>query len=265
MIDVGSMRAAGAITAPDQLAEVSGPVLFARYAYGPNRLGLCGSEAIEELYAGATVGKDDRALRELARSFEGAWPYLQLIADANGLGDPLDRCVVEAYWLGSGLLDRVTPRAMDASLARRFRARVRPKDWHWLGEKAGTGGVPIHAFHVLDVFPRVGLLRSGSIDSVLAVMDACRIRWGRVIERDGSALVVDVVPLDLRDGHLVLGEPRAERIEAWRDGTAFVEGARVGDVVTVHWSWACERLTPARLANLVYWTQRQIDVANKTI
>jgi hypothetical protein len=245
--------------------DASGPVLFARYAYGPNRLGLCGPEAIEELYAGATVGKDDRALRELARSFEGAWPYLELIADANGLSDPLDRRVVEAYWLGNALLERVTPRAMDASMTTRFQARVRPKEWHWLGDKAGSGGVPIHAFHVLDVFPRVGLLRSGSVDGVLAVMDSCRIRWGRVLERDGSALVVQAVPLELRAGKLELGAARPERIEAWRDGTSFVDEARVDDVVAIHWSWACDRLSPARLAELIGWTRRQIHVANQTI
>ena len=66
-------------------------MLFARYAYGPNRFGYCGSDAVDELFAGATVAPDDRALRELARSFEGAWPYLELIARANGLPDPLDR------------------------------------------------------------------------------------------------------------------------------------------------------------------------------
>src|SRR5690242_20609398 len=82
---------------------VSGPVLFARYAFGPNRLGYCGPEAVTELFEEGTAGHDDRALRELARGFEGAWPYLELIASANGLADPLDRWVVEAYWLGNEL------------------------------------------------------------------------------------------------------------------------------------------------------------------
>ena len=33
-----------------------GPVLFARYAYPPNRLGLCGPEDAPSLHAGALVG-----------------------------------------------------------------------------------------------------------------------------------------------------------------------------------------------------------------
>ena len=56
---------------PERPAEraCSGPVLFARYAYGPNRLGYCGPDAIEELFGEAAGGADDRALRELARGF----------------------------------------------------------------------------------------------------------------------------------------------------------------------------------------------------
>ena len=145
----------------------SGPVLFARYAFGPNRLGYCGPDASAELIGEASRPGGERAIRELARGFEGAWPYLELIATANGIADPLDRRVVEAYWLGNELLDAVRADAFAASLAVRFRPRLRPDGWRWLGEKPAAGPVPIHAFHVLDVFPRVGLLRSGSIERPL--------------------------------------------------------------------------------------------------
>jgi hypothetical protein len=243
----------------------SGPVLFARYAFGPNRLGYCGPDAVEELFAEGTTGGDDRALRELARSFEGAWPYLELIARANGLGDPLDRRVVEAYWLGSSLLDAVRPDLFGASLTSRFRPRLRPDGWRWLAGKPEVGAVPVHAFHVLDVFPRVGLLRTGSVDRALEVMDSCRIRWGRVLERDGEWLVVTVIPLVMADGRLELGPARPERVQAWRDGAAFVDGVEPGDVISIHWSWACDRLSGRQLDRLVTWTSREIAIANLTI
>jgi Family of unknown function (DUF6390) len=246
-------------------ASPSGPVLFARYAFGPNRLGYCGPEAVEELFGEASAGGDDGALRALARSFEGAWPYLELIARANGLPDPLDRRVVEAYWLGSPLLGSVGAGRLEASLASRFRPRLRPEGWRWLAGKPTAGGVPVHAFHVLDVFPRVGLLRSGSVDRAMGVMDSCRIRWGRVLERDGEWLVVDVVPMLLAEGRLALGPARPERVQAWRDGATFVDGVELGDVISVHWSWACDRLSPRQLNGLMTWTVRQIDVANLTI
>jgi len=246
-------------------ARPSGPVLFARYAFGPNRLGYCGPDAAGELFETSTGGGEDAALRELARGFEGAWPYLELIAHANGLADPLDRRVVEAYWLGSSLLDRVTPDALRASLTHRFRPRLRPDGWRWLAGKPEAGAAPVHAFHVLDVFPRIGLMRSGAVDRALEVMDACRIRWGRVLERDGSSLVVDAVSLLLSGGRLHLGPPRPERVEAWRDGVGFVRDVAPGDVVSIHWAFACDRLDGDQLRRLISWTGRQVRIANETI
>lgn len=245
--------------------DASGPVLFARYAFGPNRLGYCGPDAIEELFGEGANNGDEHALRELAKSFEGAWPYLELIAEANRRADPLDRDVVEAYWLGNQLLERVPAAKLEASLEGRFRPRLRPDGWRWLAGAPATGGVPVHAFHVLDVFPRVGLLRSGSVDRALETMDSCRIRWGRVLERDADWLVVNVVPLVMASGRLELGAARPERVQAWRGGATFVPGVQPDDVIAVHWSWACDRLDPDQLRGLVRWTHRQVAVANLTI
>ena len=88
---------------------VPGPVLFARYAFPPNSHGFCGPIDHAAFFEYGVAGADERGLRALAQQFAGAWPYLQLIASATGLDDPLDRRVVEAYWVGSPRLDRVTP------------------------------------------------------------------------------------------------------------------------------------------------------------
>jgi hypothetical protein len=37
-----------------------------------------------------------------------------------------------------------------------------------------------------------------------------------------------------------------------------------GDVVSLHWGWACDRLTPRQRANLVAWTEFELGVANRT-
>lgn len=248
-----------------------GPIRFARYAYGPNRLGYCGPEAAEELFEQATDGGEDAALRALARQFEGAYPYLELIARSNDIPDPLDACVVEAYWLGNPLLERVRPSQLGPSLERRFRSRLRGDGWQWLATKPAEGAVPVHAFHVLDVFPRLGLMRTGATDRALEVMDSCRIRWGRVLERDGDWLVVSSVPLEMVEGRLRLAAPRVERIRGWIDGAGFVDGPALvdgivpGDVLSIHWDWACERLDRARLAALRRWTESEIAIANRTI
>jgi Family of unknown function (DUF6390) len=247
------------------IAPTPGPIRFARYAFGPNRLGYCGPEGAGELFAQATGGHDLERLRELAGKFDGAFPYLRLIAHGSGIADPLAADVVEAYWLGSSLADAVRPGDLGRSLEERFRPRLRGNAWRWLGETPAAGAVPNHAFHVLDVFPKVGLLRTGGTDDALAVMDSCRIRWGRVLERDGDSLVVSAVPLELVAGNLQLGQPRIERIRGWLDGAGFVEDAAPGDVVSIHWDWACERLDAARLAALRASTVAELRIANLTI
>ena len=248
------------------IAPAPGPIRFARYAFGPNRLGYCGPDEAGELFAQATAGRELPRLRDLAAQFEGAYPYLDLIARSAGIADPLDARIVAAYWLGGPLLDRVAPAALGRNLEERFRPRLVGGDgWRWLGAKPEAGAQPSHAFHVLDVFPRVGLMRTGQVDDALRVMDSCRIRWGRVLERDGDSLVVSAVPLVYANGRLELGAPRAERIRGWLDGAGFVEDATVGDVVAIHWDWACERLDAARLRALRETTARELELANRTI
>jgi hypothetical protein len=258
-------RRGSAAGTPNPHVSASGPVLFARYAYSPNRLGLCGPDDAEALFGEATRGGGDRELRHLAQGFEGAYPYLQLIAAANGIADPLDRRVVDAYWLGSPLLERVTTRAFADSLRTRFRPRTRLATWRWLEAAPPAGGRPVHAFHVLDVFPKVGLMRGEQADRVIETMDACRVRWARVVDRIDDELVVNVVPLRLVAGRLALAPAEVRRVTAWRGGSGFVGDVHPGDVVSVHWDWACEVLSPGALRRLVAWTGAQLAVANESL
>jgi hypothetical protein len=243
----------------------SGPVLFARYAYSPNRLGLCGPDDAETLFGEASSGGDDRELRRLARGFEGAYPYLELIARANGIPDPLDARVVDAYWLGSPLLERVTAGGFADSLRTRFRPRLTGSTWRWLEASTPAGGKPVHAFHVLDVFPKVGLMRGEQADRVVETMDSCRVRWGRVLEVIGDQLVVNAVPLRLTGGRLELAPPEVHRVTAWRGGAGFIGEVAAGDVVSIHWDWACDVLDAGALARLMAWTRSQLAVANESV
>ena len=258
----------------------TGPVLFARYAFGPNRLGLCGPEdwrSLLELGAAALGSADDagpsakqaldidRGLRDLAAGFEGAYPYLELIATANGIEDPLDLRVVDAYWIGNALSDHVDPVLMTKSIDARFKAQLPAETWKWLQTKPAAGARPTHAFHVFDVFPMVGTQRQGSVANAVGLMDTCRIRWGRVQEIGGDSLVVNAVPLGLVDGKLALVEPKAQKVRRWLDGSGFVADVEVGDVVSLHWDWACEVLDPARLEALQRRTLHQLELANQTI
>jgi hypothetical protein len=85
------------------------------------------------------------------------------------------------------------------------------------------------------------------------------------MEINGESLVVNAVPLDLADGKLALGEPRVLTVRRWLDGTGFVSDVDVGDVVSLHWNWACEVLTKSRLDALQRRTLRQLELANQTL
>jgi hypothetical protein len=254
-----------AVAAPVPTLAPPGPVLFGRYAFGPNRLGYCGPDESPSLLAFAAAGTDDGGLRSLARGFEGAYPYLQLIAAANDLADPLDRDVVEAYWLGNGLTASVRPRELHRSVEERFRPRLAPNAWRWLESAVAIGARPVHAFHVFDVFPKVGLLREEAVADVLATIDSCRIRWGRVEAVVGDSLIVSAVSLEMVAGRLHLAAPRLETVSRWLDGIGFVDDVEPGEMVAIHWSWACDRLTARQLHNLVAWTRLALWVTNRTI
>lgn len=242
-------------------APLPGPVLFARYAFGPNRLGYCGTDDHAAVFGHAAAREAD-PLRRLATTFDGAWPYLELIATSNGVEDPLDPRVVEAYWIGNELTARVRERPLHQSIDERFHPRLSPTAWRWLESTVPAGARPVHAFHVLDVFPRVGLLRGEQVDNALRVIDQCRIRAGRVLAVTDGTLVVGLPRLEVQEHGLQPGSPQPEAVERWQDGTGFVDDVQVGDVVSVHWGWACDRLTPRQQRNLEHWTAAQLRIAS---
>lgn len=238
-----------------------GPVLFARYAYPPNALGYCGPTDHAALL-GASSGEGDLGeLAHLATRFEGAWPYLELIAGCNGIADPLDARVVGAYWVGNALLDGVPAEALAASLDQRF-ARRAARNSPEIVAAIGNGGVAHHSFHVFAVYPWLGLLRSGMEGPALRVLDRCRIRWGRVEAVGDDTVAVTNRTLTFRGDRLVLGAARLEGARRALDGVGILADLAVGDVVSLHWDWVCERLSPARLAALRRTTARNLAAVN---
>ena len=212
---------------------LTGPLLFVRYAFMPNHLGYCGGDDSRTMFEYAVNAEEDDGLRQLERQFEGAYPYLQLIAMTNNIADPLDARVVEAYWVGNRLLDRVDMGTLYASIQDRFKRRTGPKEWRWLASKAPAGARPHHSFHVLEVFPRIGMMRSGAADHLVETMENCCIRWGLVRAAMGPDLIVEVHPLLLGEGRLSLGPPRIEsvkrRLNACGRQSIYVRGDLVED------------------------------------
>lgn len=243
---------------------VQGAVLFARYAYPPNALGYCGPEDSAALFGYGSAGTVDRGLAELARGFAGAWPYLEFIAAQSGIGDPLDRRVVEAYWLGNELLGAVQLRAFGESLLERFR-RPAGHAWGFLAEAIPEGAVPHHSFHVFGVYPWVGLLRGDHGDTPLRILDRCRIRWGQVVAVEGDHVMVLSRPLTWDGREIGVGEPAAETVRRAISGAGLAGDLRAGDWVSLHWDWVCDKLTRRQLANLRRFTRRQLEITNHRV
>lgn len=240
----------------------AGLKMFARYAYPPNERGYCGPDDHRALLEYRNAGLADDGLAELARAFHGPWPYLKLMAEKTGAGDPFSRKVVEAYWVGNELLDRVGTSDFGNTVEERFRPRVGRK-WPGMAE-AVPGGIPHHSFHVFVTYPWVGLLDSGRGEP-LRILDRCRIRWGKVESVLGDRAVVQSRPL-LWDGRqLYLGEPRPESAILSVDGLGFHDPLAPGDWVSLHWEWVCDRLTRRQLVDLQRFSARQLDMTNRDL
>jgi hypothetical protein len=242
------------------VSDLAGALLFARYAYPPNALGLCGADTPGTLLEYGDAGASDGGLAELARTFEGAWPYLTLIAESNRIEDPLDRRVVEAYWVGNELLARVPPPALARHVDERFRGRLGSAGERIPGVVA-AGGVPHHCFHVFAVYPWLGLLRSGVVEEPLRVLDQCRTTPALVLGvEDGTANVL-AEPLLWKDGRLILGAPVPRRVR-WQDGGRAFVRPQPGELVSLHWDFACDVLTTGAAARLAAVTRRVLAAVN---
>lgn len=245
--------------------DVNGAQLFVRYAYPPNSRGSCGPPDSDALLHYGQSGVTDAGLRELAKGFAGAWPYLELIAGATGTPDPLDYRVVEAYWVGNGLLDSVGVRSIGNSMEDRFRARTGRQFPH-LMEGVLAGGVPHHSFHVLEIYPWLGLLRDDRRSATaLSVLDQCRIRWGEVVAVEGDDALVRSQPLVWDGLALSLGGPLLETAKYAVDGSGFIDGLAAGDMVSLHWDWVCDKLSGSQLRKLQHYFARHLKIANSGV
>ncbi len=241
-------------------SPLAGQLRFIRYGFMPNRLRYCGGDDNRTLFEYGIENVVDGGLSPLLKTFTGALPYLKLIARVNGIADPFDARVVDAYWIGNDLLERVEVRQLYDALKDRFGKQLQGRALELVLSKAPAGARPHHNFHVFDVHSR-----AGQLEHSLETMDQCRISWGKVVEVNGPELVVERKPLLLQEGKLALGS--AIRVSAVRqiEGHGFADDAQLGNYVSLHWGWVCEVLSERQQANLERYTKYHLKLANETI
>lgn len=235
-----------------------------RYSFGPNRLHYCGPDANKELHDLIESGENNINLAHLLKQFRTLFPYLKYIASINNIKDPFDTRVVEAYWLGNGLLDTVEKNTLYRFLIDdlRVKDKLKSKEFRWLEEKIKLGAVPHHSFHVLNIWGQEG---HSDLLSDLARMDECRISSGVVTEVKGPEITVSTEPIVYTMGKFAFGTPISKTLIRQLESEYDIEQIKPGQVVSIHWSVPCEVITPKQAEILRKYTLKNISFANLTL
>jgi hypothetical protein len=248
---------------------IDGAILAARHSFMPNRLGYCGPDENDVLFDSCLTNKRSEQLVTALKGFKAAYPYLRFIAESIGAQDPFDYRAVEAYWIGNDSLQSVSPGDFYDHLKARFKKKFPKEHIKKLFEAQSFAPFPHHALHVFSAFSTMGTVPdsfasgAGPDETVGALMDKCRISWGRILEADdGGCLVVEYEPVLRQEGKLRLGKMVPTKVLSQVQGRSFVDGVKPGDWISFHWGFACTILTPTQVANLRKYTLSDMTLAN---
>lgn len=241
---------------------MNGVALCARFAFGPNRLHMCGPDMSKEVLAYIKEGEADGGLTHILKQFQTLFPYLQEIARANNIRDPFDERVVLAYWIGNELLDNIPVKNLHRHLIDnlQIKKRVGLKSFGQIEEGLRSGALMHHSYHVFNIWKRTGNL---DIAHTLASMDQCRISAGRVLEVDGPIIRVMRKPLVIRNDKLCFGEEVETKIMRRLEDSSIIDGAVSGDFISIHWGIPCTFLKQQEVINLEKYTTQSMEIANK--
>lgn len=241
-----------------------GVAVCTRYAFGPNRLHLCGPDLNQEVLDYINAGTTDTGLTDIIAKFQTLYPYLQQIAHANHISNPFDPRVVEAYWLGNTLLDVIPARTFYRHLTDQLRLprQISSRSMDRLKNKLSQGALMHHSFHVLNIWRRTG---HHDIDHTISSLDQCIVSWGQVTAIDSPLLTITRQPLVLHQNKLALSAPLAQQIIRPFSANSTFDQIKVNDIISLHWNTPCDIITARQLANLKKYTALSINLANQTL
>ncbi len=251
-----------------------GILLCAKYAVSPNFFGYCGPDKNLSLVDHLKESIADDELVAILSDFETLFPYLQLIARQNKITDPFDRRVVEAYWLGNNFLKPTTALEYEAFAKEKLLLAGKLSKDDFLNLKLKINRlkfIPHHAFHVFNIFKRTG---HDSSFHTIKTMDECRIGWGKIIKIQKSkiknyneklkinSVIIETKTLIIKDDQLALSKSFSRELKVDYKGKIFVNNLNIGDWISFHWGFVCDKLTAKQVANLEFYTQKAIDFYN---
>jgi len=252
----------------DKDLKFDGSLLAARYAFMPNKLRYCGGDSNSELFEYVSHQETDPGLQAMLEEFETMFPYLRLIAEANKIADPFNYKVVEAYWIGNELLENVSMQNFYRYLVdeQKLKKKFKPALIEKVFGKIPVGAKPHHSFHVLNIPKRTGYY---PVEHTVETMDKCRVSPAKISDKRQvtsdkfyGKMLVEYQPLVVEDNKLKLGESVEKEVFCEVNDKAFVKEPKVGDYVSLHWSWVCDFLSEEQVENLNKWTKYNLALAN---
>jgi hypothetical protein len=248
---------------------------FFRYSYGPFCLYYCGPKAgklrkiVEQSFVSGFMSLAD--FKKVIRQFIAVNAYLEVIARKNRLS-VWNPKVIEAYWIGNELLEKVTPADLKKMILKKFvdSGKFSKEKAESLCWNMPQGVVAHHSFHVFYL---------GSVTNVIKLqgklLDICRIGWGKVIRvkstkgkvqavkskvKSSGELVVSYQPLAIIRGKLSLSSGKIKKKIQWNE--KILPQVKTGQTVTFHWNQVCEIISAKEINNLNKYTLRNIKAIN---
>jgi len=239
---------------------MSGLKIAIGYGVFPQKLGFCGPQ---EKYASQDLlnyllGKriSEERIRKIMKKFKGAYSYYKLIAKSNKIKDSFDERVVEAYWIGNNLLDRVKFSDLRKMIIDDFSAPglLKQEEAERRAKNIPLNSRPHHSFHVLVI----GSV-SGRVDLKGKLLDLCRIGWGRVQELKKHKVIIDYYPLSNKRPFYI-GKPIKKEFSWNKD---LIPKIKKRDWVTTHWNNLIQVINKENLNNLKKYTQITLNSFNE--
>ncbi len=136
------------------------------------------------------------------------------------------------------------------------------KDAKTLFKEIGAIAKPHHTFYVLGMYSR-RTPQAGNEEKLLKLMDSCRISWGKVVKVTEKTLIVERTPLVISGGKLSFGTKPVRKEVAYDCEIRPFPDVKEGDWVSLHWNFACEKLTKSQLHNLIMYSNVDAIAANR--
>ena len=220
------------------------------YSYPPHKLGFCGP------LRQAQGLRPKKITRHFLDEFEGVRSYCHLIAKKNKIKNPYSYKVLEAYWMGNKLLEKVKKKDLQEMIREDFvgLGKLTKARAESLAKKVSSKAVSHHSFHVLHI----GSV-TGTINIKGKLKDLCRIGWGEVEFVGGPpSLKLRRVKIKVKYQPLVKNKLGKEKVKEIVWNKKLVPKVKKGDWVAFHWNTVVDVLSKKDVENLKKYTLKNL-------